>query len=488
LALKPDYADAHNNLGIALAAQGRTAEAIARYERALELKPEHANAHNNLGIALTTQGRIAEAIVHYRRAIQLNPRHADAHNNLGIALAELDRIGEAIACYRRALSIQPGHADACNNLGNACKAEGKFDDARAHYARAVVLRPDHAEAHYNLSEIKTYHRGDAELAALEALAVRQGLSPGKTAYVHFALAKALEDAGDYVRAFEHLRQGNALWRSLIHYDEAATLALFRRISSIFDGSLLDRFRGAGDPSPVPVFVLGMPRSGSTLVEQILASHPQIHAAGERKHLEQLTAVLRAGDPPVPYPECVPGLDSGALRRIAWDYLATLPAPANGAIRMVDKLPGNFLNIGLIRLILPNARIIHTTRDPIDTCVSCYSKLFTSGLAFSFDLAELGRYYRGYRALMRHWRSVLPPGAMLEVSYERVVEDLETEARRMIEFCGLAWNDRCVAFHETSRIVRTASSAQVRQPLYRGSLQRSRKFEAGLVPLLRALEA
>jgi hypothetical protein len=218
----------------------------------------------------------------------------------------------------------------------------------------------------------------------------------------------------------------------------------------------------------------MPRSGSTLIEQILASHPQIQGAGELTTLEK----MEAG-----YPESYSALDGPALRRLGESYLAQMPLLANGKVRIVDKLPGNFLRVGLIRLMLPNARIIHTTRNPIDTCVSCYSKLFTVGLPFTYDLGELGRYYRAYSELMAHWRSVLPPGAMLDVSYEDVIDDLEGQARRLIDYCGLPWDDRCISFYRTIRPVKTASAVQVRQPLFRSSLQRWRRYEAGLGPLL-----
>ena len=389
--------------------------------------------------------------------------------------------------YERALAIDPNHAEAHNNLGNILKDQGKFDDAMAHYGRAIAIRPDYAEAHYNRAEIKTFHPGDAELEALEALAGRDDLSPNQALHIHFALAKALEDCGDYAGAFEHLRKGNDLKRRQINYDEPAPSKFFQRISTVFDRSLFDRFQGEGDPSSVPIFVLGMPRSGSTLIEQILASHPQIHGAGELADLEiAASTVLSCSGKPVPFPECVPALDGAALRRIGQSYLARLPALAEGKVRIVDKLPANFLRIGLIRLILPNARIIHTMRDPIDTCVSCYSKLFTSGQDFTYDLAELGRYYRCYRDLMTHWRSVLPPGAMLDVSYEDVVDDLPGQARRLIDYCGLPWDDRCISFHRTSRPVKTASAVQVRKPLFRSSLQRWRKYEAGLGPLLHEL--
>jgi hypothetical protein len=233
----------------------------------------------------------------------------------------------------------------------------------------------------------------------------------------------------------------------------------------------------------------MPRSGSSLIEQILASHPQIHGAGELADLAiAVSGELSDGGWSAQYPEGVPALDGVTLRRIGRAYLDRLPAIGNGKVRIVNKSPGNFFYVGLIRLILPNARIIHTVRDPIDTCVSCYSKLFTFGSSFSYDLAELGRYHRRYRELMAHWRAVLPPGAMLDVAYEDVVDDIEGQTRRLLDYCGLPWDDRCVSFHRTSRRVTTASAVQVREPLFRSSLQRWRRYGPALAPLLRELEA
>jgi tetratricopeptide (TPR) repeat protein len=486
LDLNPSHGNAHNNLGIALVALGRAADAICHYERALELNPADAKAHSNLGIALAAQGRAADAIAHYEDALSLDPDFADAHNNLGITLKDQDRTEEAMAHYERALAIDPNHAEALNNVGNIFKERGRFEEAMAHYERAIAIQPSYAEAHYNRSEIKRFNRGDDDMTALEALAIRADLPPSKALYTHFALAKAFDDTGDYTRAFEQMRRGNALKRAQLDYDEGFVLGLFQRISAVFDRSLLERFREAGDPSSVPIFVLGMPRSGSTLIEQILASHPQIHGAGELMHLERTVGALATGNPPVPYPECVPAMDADALRELGRDYLDHLPSVSGNKLRVVDKLPGNFLSIGLIRLILPNARIIHTMRDPMDTCVSCYSRLFTWGLHYTYDLAELGHYCRAYLELMDHWRSVLPPGAMLDVSYEDVVDDLEGQARRLIDYCGLPWDERCIAFHKTDRPVKTASAVQVRQPLSRGSLQRWRKYEAGLGALQEAL--
>jgi tetratricopeptide (TPR) repeat protein len=480
LALNPDYTDALGNLAAALLTKGKLADAIAYYQRLLLLKPDHAAAHYSLGVALDAQGATDEAIERYERAIALNPGYAAAHNNLAVALAGKGNFTAALAHYVKAVASDRNHAEAHNNMGNLYRELGRFDEALAHYGRAIEIQPHNVEAHYHRAEIKTFHRGDPDLAAIEKLAARADLPEKKSPYVHFALARAFEDIGDYAKAFRHLRKGNDSKRLQINYDESRVARLFQRIASVFNRALLDRFEGSGDPSETPIFVLGMPRSGSTLIEQILAGHPQIHAAGELGDLEK--ASMR----PVPFPECVLGFDESALRTIGEDYLARMPLLTNGQTRIVNKLPDNFFRIGLIRMILPNARIIHTVRDPIDTCVSCYSKLFASGQYFSYEMGELGRYYNRYRQLMDHWQSILPSDAMLHVSYEDVVNDVEGQARRLIEYCGLPWDDRCVSFHKTSRPVKTASAVQVRQPLFRSSLQRWRKYESAIGPLLEAL--
>lgn len=517
LALRPDYADAHNNLGVAFVAQGRMIDAIAHYKRAIALNPDHRNAHNNLGTALVSLLRFAEAIPHYERAIALNPGQADAHYNLGIALAGDGRIDEAILRYQKALFLKrdyaeahnnlgnllatqgkteaaighyeralagnPNHANSLNNLGNAYRDLGQFEKAMELYDRAIAIRPASAEAHYNRAEIKTFRRGESDLDAMRELGRRRDLPLAKTPFVHFALAKALEDIGDYTGSFEHLRLGNEAKRSQIYYDERGTSALFQSVTKAFDAELMERLSGGGHPSEAPVFVLGMPRSGSSLIEQILASHPQIHGAGEREDLAECL--------PKDFPQSMAEMSLAEMRKIGEAYVARMVPlmsgkGAEGRVRVVNKLPDNFLRIGLIKLALPNARIIHTTRNPMDTCLSCYSKLFTTGLNYTYELGELGRYFRRYSALMEHWRTVLPEASMLEVSYEDVVDDLEGQARRLVEYCGLPWDDRCLSFHTTRRTVKTASAVQVRKPLFRTSLERWRRFEAGLKPLMKEI--
>lgn len=466
---------------------GRNDEAAALYDRAVFLRPDSFDAHINLGVALSALGRLDDAAMHFERAISIDPRHAGAHNNLGIVLTAMGRFERAAAHHHRALELDPNLPDAHAALAGISKYRGRLDEAMAEYGRAIALRPDYADAHFGRAEIKTFRPGDPELLALQALAARNELPPNEAILVFFALSKALEDCGDYAPAFEYLRKGNALKHAQMRHDEPGVIRLFQRVSTLFDPALLDRFAGAGDPSSVPIFVVGMPRSGSSLIEQILSSHPQVSGVGETGDLQSAErTVFTAGGLPVAFPEYVPRIDSAALQRLAQNYLARLPVPAGGQLRIVDKTLTNFLKIGLIRIALPNARIIHTMRDPVDTCLSCYSRLFAMGQPFTYDLAELGRYYCLYRGLMSHWRSVLPQGAMLDVSYEQVVDDLEGQTRRLLEYCGLPWDDRCLSFHKSTTEVRTASSVQVRQPLFRSSVQRWRRYEPWLGPLLREL--
>jgi Flp pilus assembly protein TadD len=478
LVLHPDHVQANSNLGVLRTRQGRHADAVGHYQRVLAIQPEHADVHNNLAALLVQQGRLDEASAHLGQALAVQPENAGFHHNLGVVYWEQGRFDDAAIHHRRALAIQPGYAAAHNCMGNILKVQGRFHDALFHYDRAIAARPDFAEAHFSRSELKTFRDGDADLAELEGLAASAGRPESQMTFFHFAAAKAWDDCGAYARAFEHFRAGNALRRRHIQYREEDQAALIRRIQAVFGRDLFDRLKGAGDPSACPVFVLGMPRSGSTLVEQILSSHPLIHGAGELNALDEAVRAESAFSGSAP--------DGAALGRIARHYLARLPAPRDGAVRIVDKMPDNFIHAGLIHLAFPNARIIHTVRNPLDTCWSCYSRLFTVGQPYSYDLGELGRFYRRYEELMDHWRSVLPADVMIDVRYEDVVADLEGQARRLIGFCGLPWDDRCLSFHRNSRTVKTASTVQVRQPLYRSSLERWRCYEKWLGPLIREL--
>jgi hypothetical protein len=301
--------------------------------------------------------------------------------------------------------------------------------------------------------------GDPHLAAMEAMAAKaDGLSKTDRMQLDFALGKAYGDLQDYGRSFSHLLAGNASKRSTISFDEASTFVLFDRIEAIFTAELIAQKTGDGDPSCTPIFVLGMPRSGTTLIERIIASHPMVHGAGELQTFNDVILNVRGPDgDTIPYPNFVPALDASALRQIGARYAAAVRDLAPSGERVTDKMPSNYYFAGLIHLALPNAKIIHSIRDLVDTCVSCFSKLFTAEQNHTYDLAELGRYYRRYERLMQHWRRVLPAGSILDVRYEDVVADLKKQAFRIIEHCGLPWDERCLSFHETDRPVRTASA-------------------------------
>jgi tetratricopeptide (TPR) repeat protein len=488
LALRPDFAEAHNNQGNILTDQRKLEQAVTRYRRALELKPDYADAHNNLGNALRHQDNFAEAAMHYERAIALKPDYAAAHTNLGNALASQGKLAAAAACHERALALKPEFAEAHHNLGNALVGLGKLRAAEQAYERAVLLNPKSGRNYRSLLSLKRVDAGDRHLAAMETLARDMpSLPAAEQMELHFALGKAYADLDQRERSFSHFLEGGAFRRRELGYDEARTLAGFDRLRDLFTHDFMGSRRGLGDPSSVPVFIIGMPRSGTTLVEQILASHPKVFGAGELREFSTAMGTLApAPQTPASFAEFAAALPNEKLPELGAIYLNEVQAMAPWAARITDKMPGNFPFAGMIHLALPNARIVHVRRDPIDTCVSCFSMLFANGHPYSYDLAELGRYYRAYEAVMAHWRRVLPDGAMLEVRYEDVVADLETQARRVVSYCGLEWDDACLAFHATQRNVLTASATQVRRPIYRTSVGRWRPYEHLLRPLIAEL--
>jgi tetratricopeptide (TPR) repeat protein len=488
IAVTPDHADAHFNLANVLQGGGRLGEAIAHYGKVLNLQPRNYAASNNLATVLQKLGRFDEAINLYRLAIAINPQYADAYYNLGAVFLDLDRNDDAIAESEKALRLDPSKALAHNNIGVALQALGRIEEAGQAYERALQIAPREAATHLNLAYLRRFTAGDPRLAALEKLAEEMAaLDVGNRISLHFALGKAFSDLGQHERSFLYLRDGNALKRAQLAYDEKAMLGRLERIRSTFTPELMQQNSGGGDPSEMPVFVVGMPRSGTTLIEQILASHSRVHGAGEIETFYQAMVRIRQRNGlAAEYPDFVSEMSPDALRNLGSDYVALTKSTAPTTERIVNKLPLNFKYVGLIHLALPNARIIHVRRDPLDTCFSCFSLLFTGDQSFTYDLGELGRYYRGYAALMDHWRRALPRGVMIEVQYEDLVADIEGQARAIIDHCSLPWEDTCLAFHRTQRLVKTASSVQVREPLYRTSIGRWRPYAAFLQPLIEAL--
>ena len=511
IALDPRLAAAHSNHGGILLARGQPAAAVAAFERALALLPDQADLHYNLGRALTGSGRAEAALACYDQALRLAPDHVAALTNRGAVLVALDRPDEAVAPLERAVRLAPGYGPAHTNLGNALQALGRTDEAARAFAAAVRADPTDAAGHANLGmamleagdledaeraldravalapgetgywrilgQIRRFADGGPELAALAALAADPAaLDEERRVDLHYALGKALGDLGRREAALDHLVAGGRLVRRRVAYDEAATLEEMAAIQASFPAERFAARRASPAAGPVPVFVFGMPRSGTTLVEQILAAHPAVAAAGERTELHR--AATAAGFPAAP--------DDTLAARLVADHAARLGALAPRAACVVDKTPAHFRLAGLIALGSPQARMVHTLRDPLDTCLSCFSVRFAAGQEFTYDLGELGRYYRAYARLMDHWRRVLPAGALLEIRYEDLVADLEGQTRRILAHCGLDWHPACLEFHHVRRPVRTASAAQVRQPLYRDAVGRAASWGALLDPLVAAL--
>lgn len=459
-------------------------------------RPEAASAHAEAdrwfeaGNAAFRQGDIVGAAEAYQRAVALSPSHADAWLNLGAAFRRLERIEEAGACARRVMELRPDDPRALNNLANALSAQGRFEEAAGCYRQALELRPRDAEAYYNLVNLRPLDDGssesEADFARLSQLSEDLGrfTAPEQGALL-FALAKALDARGRTDEAFDAFNRANALHRSTLHFDVASSERLAAAIAQRFDPPLFARLKGAGSASERPVFVVGMPRSGTTLVEQILSAHPEVHGAGELSLLPGLVSRMRSpgGEG---YPALATELSGADLQSLARDYLDALGRLGAPQQRVVDKAVGNFQLLGLIHLSLPHARIIHCRRDPRDVCVSCFTTRFSGGHPYAYDLGELGRYWRTYDRLMAHWRSVLPPGRIFEVQYEDLVEDPEGWARQLVAHLGLAWDDACLKSHDSRREVGTASFAQVRRPIYKDSIGRWRRFEGRLGPLFEAL--
>ncbi len=488
LALAPGNADTHNNLANALLDLGRPADALASYDEALSLKPDYVAAYCNRAQALIELKRSAEALASCDTAIGLSASCVEAHIGRGDALVRLDREEEALASYDRAIFLEPQGALARNNKGLALLQLGHLAEGGALLETAVHLAPQRAQLYHNLTMSKRFQPGDPSIEAMETLTLETSpLDAEERIYAHFALGKAFADVGDHERSFYHLSLGNAAKRKRFEYDEAHVLGILKRTQSAYAPGLMDRHRGHGEVSPIPVFVVGMPRSGTTLVEHILARHRLVHGAGEIDDFELAVAEMagRAGQALI-CPEAASEISGDQLHEIGANYVRRIVALAPRASRITSKTTGNFRLAGLIALALPGARILHVKRDPIDTCLSCFSTLFAESFPYAYDLAELGRYYRGYQALMDYWRNVLPEGTMLDVSYEDVVADLEGQARRILTHCGLNWDPRCLDFHRQMRSVRTASFAQVRRPIYDGSVGRWRNYESYLGPLRAAL--
>lgn len=518
--LAPHSHAAWDNLGLSLMLQGKRTEAKKSFQRALQSNPRDEQAYNNLGTLLRDEGRLDEAIAHIRRSIELKPDYAEAFNNLGNMLHDRSQIREALACYERAIQIDPRYIDAYYNRGMAQQKMGLYDAALASYETVLRLSPGHVDAitgianvHEKRSEYEAAHELLTPLIASDRMTVSGAMTLAATARrlgrheeaiavidklltqhtnlplvqqqeLHFSLGSLCDDTKDYERAFKHFQKGNALRQ--YPDDPTSKPDHFTAIIETFSSDRMAGLARSTNTSERPIFIVGMPRSGTTLVEQILSSHPDVHGGGELRGIEDLIGPLCASTASQrSYPACAADLASADLDAAAQKYLQELTLLSPDKARVTDKMPHNFLHLGLIGMLFPRARIIHCTRDPLDTCLSIYFHNFNANHPYTTDLTALGEYYKQYQRLMHHWESVLDI-KIHKVVYEELVADQESGTRALLDYCGLSWDPTCLRFHENKRVVTTPSYQQVRRPLYNTAVKRWKHYESHLKPLIEAL--
>jgi len=468
---------------------GRNVDAGRLLERCLELAPAFTPARYNYALALHRQARPAEALAQVERALEDDPRNP-GYRNLQAAI--LGRIGEferAIEVYGDVLAEYPRQPKAWMSYGHALKSAGRRDDSVAAYRQAIEQSPGFGEAWWSLANLKTFPFTDEEVATMRLQLARTDLGDDDRLHFEVTLGKAMEDRGDHAGAFAHYAAGNRLRRATSRYDADDTSAHVQRSKTVFTAGFLAARRGWGCAARDPIFIVGLPRAGSTLLEQVLSSHSSVEGTMELPDLMSIVQELadRRGRPDESrYPQALAGLGPDEFRTLGERYLAsTRIQRKTGRPLFIDKMPNNWGHVGLIHLMLPNARIIDARRHPLACCFSNFKQHFARGQQFTYDLADIGRYYHDYVELMAHVDEVLP-GRVHRVFYERMVEDTEAEIRRLLDYCGLPFEEACLRFHENERAVRTASSEQVRRPIYRDSLDQWRHFEPWLGPLRAAL--
>ncbi len=461
-------------------------------ERCLELAPSFDAARHNYAVVLNRQAKPAAALPQVQRLLDKEPRNPGYLNLQAAILANLGDYADSIEIYETVLREHPRQPKVWMSYGHALRTAGRLEESVAAYRHAIGMQPTLAEAYWSLANLKTFRFSDADLAAMRSALERTDLSQEDRLHFEFALGKALEDAKSYARSFQHYAEGNAIRRGLHPYSAEENTRYVGRCKSQYTSEFFAARAGAGSPDRAPIFIVGLPRAGSTLLEQILASHSLVEGTAELPDIPQLVRELagregRNGEVhEAPFFNAVAALNAVELRRLGERYLeSTRVHRKTAAPFFVDKMPNNFLYTGFIHLILPNARIIDARRHPLGCCLSGFKQQFARGQNFSYDLGDLGRYYRDYVDLMAHVDAVLP-GRVHRVFYESMIENTETELRRLLDYCGLRFEQQCLRFYETDRAVRTPSSEQVRQPIFRDAMDHWRHYEEWLGPLKQAL--
>lgn len=478
LRINPRHAIALNFLGAALGGLGQFRDAENYFRRAIEIDPNYPEAHCNLGAALRASAQLEPALAALRRALQLRPKYGDALTHLGLTLLALGRTAEARPILEQVSRLAPRDTTVLLGLGHQARTEGRFEEAEASFKRVLQIDRNCTDALAGLVSLRRQTAADSEWLRRAEQMLSGALTPLAEVNLRFAIGKYYDDVGEFARAFASFRRGNEILKaSATPYDRKAHARFVDDLRRTYTRRRL-ALRAPPYPSAslTPVLVVGMPRSGTSLVEQIIASHPAAHGAGE---LPFWTAVLHEHETALR--QAPP--DEPLRSELATAYVQTLERTGGEARCVVDKAPVNADYLGIIHSVLPQARFIYLRRNPIDTCLSCYFQPFSVALKFTMDLTDLAQYYRQHQRLMTHWRAVLPPEALLDVPYAELVADPPTWTRRILEFIGLEWDERCLHFYDTRRAVATASVWQVRQKIYTSSVERWRHYREFIGPLL-----
>jgi len=484
----PGHVDALRMLGLIAAAAGDLEDAEHLLRQALENAPDHVPAMFELGRVLKELDHHEQAIEVYREIVKLHPDNPKAHFRLAGVLGPAALTELSAAAYQRCLDLAPQHAGAWLGLGHMLKTLGRQDEGIEAYQRCLELEPDFGEAYYSLANLKTYRFDDAQIQEMKERVASESVKEVSEVNFLFALAKAYEDRGDFDQAWHYYEQGNDKQRILVSYDPVQTETVNSDLSEFFNAEFFKEHLNSGNPDRSPIFVLGMPRSGSTLVEQIIASHSQVEGTSELPYIGRISKSLnRNRADGMRYPQVLSELEPRHFHRLGQDYLQMAAMHrVEGTPRFIDKMPNNFPSVGLIHTILPNAKIIDARRHPMDACLGNLKQLYAKGQTFSYDQNDIGEYYLQYQRMMDHWDEVLP-GKVLRVQYEDTVADLESQVLRILEYLELPWEDGCLNFYDTERAVRTASSEQVRQPIYTSGVGFWRNYEPYLEELQEVLE-
>ena len=476
----PDNVDAMRFLAQVYWSEEQQSDAEALLRRATTVAPTYTAVWMMLGMVLHETDRHAESIECYRTVTRLEPGNAMAWAGVGNGYAHAGDTEQSVAAFERSLALEPHSPNVLLGYGHVLKTRGDQQAALRAYRAAIAAKPEFGEVYWSMANLKVFRFEDAEIEAMERQLERGGLTDSADIHFRFALAKANEDKGHYDRAWHFYDTGNQRQRAKVFHDPVAMELRHEQIEAVFTRELFERHAGQGCDSTAPIFIVGLPRSGSTLIEQILASHSQVEGTAELPVLMRLAySIGRYRPDNKGYPESVTDLRGKDLKAYGRQYLEEAQAyRSTDRPFFTDKLPNNFSHVGLLHLILPNAKIINARRHPFDTCLGGYKQLFGKGQTFTYDMADLSAYYRQYHETMRHWHRVLP-GKVLDVHYEETVSDLETQVRRILAHCGLPFEEGCLRFHENTRAVRTASSEQVRRPIYSDALGFWRRYEAHL---------